>query len=488
MILFDLIIQRTKDGLEEEYISENLKPGNLNSEIEETLKDERRTATKLANQSDVYSIQITKNYRVYSLIVSNIIDNQKRAGFYAIRLYTPKKYPLSNFQVLLNDINNKYVEYERNGIPKDSQDYSETLRYLPLEVKQQDFISVQSNEEAFFYFDSSNTQLSVFNDTIIALFNKVYAFNQDVAVSSELIQSLGLKSLDEKRHNLKEVRITNNDRILNELRINNVPIGFKSDDDELTVILKKNDLLEYNTKDNPKFKQDSGFFIDIKKVYKAPPKPITPKGPKNRSFFDEYGMYLLIVVMILFLGIGSWYFILDGKSFIEKYNNPVVEEKIQIEDKKEPSIDSTEIIFEYEGSQKDSSVFKTSFPKLEKYRFRLDNKKWSYKNTERRNRYVEFNKKTLDDIIKNDSLKFNEDLKKEFFKNLKDKSGQEVIDKKEENIKPESTIGKTKKTSKSPTIPKIIPVTEDQKGKGNNKDEFSNENAIEGKKNKKNDR
>ena len=61
MILFDLIIQRTKDGLEEEYISENLKPGNLNSEIEETLKDERRTATKLANQSDVYSIQITKN-------------------------------------------------------------------------------------------------------------------------------------------------------------------------------------------------------------------------------------------------------------------------------------------------------------------------------------------------------------------------------------------------------------------------------------------
>lgn len=444
MKLFDLIIQRTKDGLEEEYISENLKLGNLNSEIEETLKDERRTATKLANQSDVYSIQITKNYRVYSLIVTKIIDNQKRAGFYAIRLYAPKRNPLADFQARLHKINKKYIEYERNAIPKDSQDYSDTLQYLPLEVKQQDFISVQSNEEAFCFFESSNTQLSnEFNDKSIALFNKVYAFNQDVAVSKELIQSLGLKSLEEKRQNLKEVRITNNDRVLNELKINNVPISFKADDGDFTVILKKNDLLEYNTKDNPKFKQDTSLIINVQRKHYANPSPPT-RGSKKPGFFETYGIYFIMIAMIAMLGFGSWYFFLKEDAPIQENQEEFNEQQLQVNNQ------TIKFIKISEGSPMDS-IYTTNFPKLEKYRFQFINKKWRYKNTEGKNIYNDFYVNDLDEIIKKDSINISADLKLEFLNNLKVISGHEII-KKEDSKNNADEISKAEQATKKESV------------------------------------
>ena len=70
-------------------------------------------ATKLSNQSDVYAVQLTKNFRVYSLIVTNVSDFVGGAGFYAIRLYAPKENPLNNFVVILDDLKNKYLDYNR---------------------------------------------------------------------------------------------------------------------------------------------------------------------------------------------------------------------------------------------------------------------------------------------------------------------------------------------------------------------------------------
>ena len=60
------------------------------------------------------------------------------------------------------------------------------LEYIPLEVKQQDFLHVKYNDNAFCYYDSSNVQLSnIFNAKGIVLFNKVYAFNKEKAVAGK---------------------------------------------------------------------------------------------------------------------------------------------------------------------------------------------------------------------------------------------------------------------------------------------------------------
>ena len=146
MNLFGLIIQRTTSGLNDMFVSDNLKEIRNSSDIEKTTDDENKYATKLANQSDVYTVQLTTNYRVYSLVITDATDSFGRAGFYAIRLYAPKKYPLAKFEIILQQINNKYLEFNSNGTPKSSQEYNNLLSEIPLEVNQQDFIHIKSND------------------------------------------------------------------------------------------------------------------------------------------------------------------------------------------------------------------------------------------------------------------------------------------------------------------------------------------------------
>ncbi|TXH79086.1 MAG: hypothetical protein E6Q79_00450 [Romboutsia sp.] len=454
-----LIIQRTNTnaGFNDVFISDNLKDIRNSVEIENTAKDEREFSTKLANQSDVYVVELTKNYRVYSLIINdNIYDSFGRAGFYAIRLYTEKKYPLANFEERLHLINKKYLEFEKNGIAKNSQDYSELLvQNMLLEVKQQDYIYQKSNINAFCFYDPNNTQLSnLFNSKGIALYNKIYAFDKEKAVSGEIIQSIGLKIFDSTQNNLKEVIFNNNYLILKELKVNNIPLDFKADETEFSVLIKNEDVLEYNTKDNPTFKKAIGFIIHVERKQIVIPQQDPNRGKKKPSFWAENGIYLATLFLTIALGGGAWYIFSEDEKIDEE--NQIVNEQPQ-NVKNEVKKDSITITFVADGSVKDSSVFKTNYPKLEKYRFRLDNKKWSYKNTEKKNGYVVFYKSNLDEIIKKDSLNLNQSQKNSFIENLEKIGKQEILDK-EDSIQNSSEKNKadTKTKKKSETSKKEV--------------------------------
>lgn len=454
MNLFGLIIQRTTSGLNDMFVSDNLKGIRNSSEIEKTTDDENKYATKLANQSEVYTVQLTTNYRVYSLVITDATDSFGRAGFYAIRLYTPKKYPLANFEVILQQINKKYLEFDSNGISKNSQEYDNLLKYIPLEVKQQDFLHVKSNDNTFCYYDSSNTQLSnIFNAKSIALYNKVYAFNKEKAVSDEIMKSLGLKSLQESKNSFKEVIINNNYKVLKELKVNNNPIEFNSDESDFTVIINKEDIIEYNTIDDLKFKQDTSLIINVQRKQYTPP-PSRPRSQKKPGFFETYGMYFIMVVMIAILGFGSWYFFLKDDAPVNDDNNTVNQESVTPVDTEKTIADTSKIEFIADGSIKDSTVFRTSYPKLDKYNFQFKNKKWKYKNTAIKNtanEYKDFYVNTLDEIIKSDSLDFGEDKKLEFLSKLKAISGHEII-KKEDNKNNADEISKAKGTNKNESV------------------------------------
>jgi hypothetical protein len=105
---FVIIIQETTAGSNQQFVSTHI---DINSpEIKGTITDERTLASQLANLSDVYSVQVTKNYKVYSLIVTNSTDFIGRSGYYAIRLYGPKGINLSNFENILANIKEKYKD------------------------------------------------------------------------------------------------------------------------------------------------------------------------------------------------------------------------------------------------------------------------------------------------------------------------------------------------------------------------------------------
>lgn len=423
---FGLIIQGTTAGFNDLYVSENLMEIRQTDEIQQTAVDEREFSTKLSNQSNVYTVQLTSDFRVYSLVDTNVTDFVGGAGFYAIRLYAPKKYPLQDFQTVLQSIYQKFLLYESDGTAKINQEYESILAYqLPLEIKQLDFIHSKSSGEAYCFYNPAEMKLSnIFNSNYIALFKKVYAFNQDVAVSAEIMMSLGLISLNDNKQDIKEVLIDNSDRVLKELKINNIPIGFKSSETEIQVLAKEGDVLEFNTTDSPKFIQGRGLLITVSKKIIPPPRP--PRNPKKPDFFKQYGVYIIMFLMVGIIGYVGWQFV-----FPEQI---IQEQPIVIQPTKQESVtNQLEIKFELDGTENEINIYKTNYPKLEKYRFKVENKKWIFKNIKGNDKYVNFFKSTVEDIIIKDSLDFSPNQKEQFITNLQNIAKVEIGNKPEKN-------------------------------------------------------
>jgi hypothetical protein len=340
-----LIIQRTNAGFSDVFISNNLKEIRNTYEIENSAIDERKYSTRLSNQSDVYTVQLTQNYKVYSLVKTNITDFVGGAGFYAIRLYIPKKYVLSDFEERLNLLNKKYIEFEKNGTSKNSQDYSELLKLeSDLNPNHQEFISLKSNENAFCLYDSNNTNLdNLFNTKNISLYNKIYAFNRDKTVSPEIIKSLGLVEFNSSVNYIREVFINNPFKVLNELKINTVSLEFKRELTEFSVVLKTGDILEYNTTDNTKFKIVTGLNEIIEKKQIAHFKPINQPKNKKNGFWEENGIYLAILLLTFILAGGTWYYF-ERETVTNNKSTQIMVELPEIK------IDYSNIEFEYDGN------------------------------------------------------------------------------------------------------------------------------------------
>ncbi|SEB06540.1 hypothetical protein SAMN05443667_11920 [Flavobacterium gillisiae] len=430
---FGLIIQETTAGSNQQFVSSYL---DINSpEIKETITDERTLASQLANLSDVYSVQITQNYKVYSLIVTNLTDFLGRSGYYAIRLYGPKEVNLTNFENILASIKEKYNTYTKSNTLND-QNYDTILSsILIVENDKKALLSLKSDANCFYYFDETNSALStVFNTRGIHLVHKVYAFNKNRAVPEAIALSSGLKAFSQINTSQKEINVINNHSLLKELKINDKNVDFNPHLSEYNILCQANDIVTYNTTEDKNFKILNGTFLSIEKKYVQRKTPIG--RPKQPSFIDEYGTYLIIVLMIICLGSGSWYFFLRDNNISTPYRpqNPISNQEAN----QNNSTTASEITFNFEGPEKDS-VFKTNYPKLDQYRFKFDNKKWSYKNKDGKDIYTDFYIETIEEINKSKPLNFNDKQKLQFLNSLKEKSDQEIL-KKETSEKVAPTI------------------------------------------------
>lgn len=451
---FGLIIEETTAGSNLQFISSHL--DRTIPEIKETLADERILATQLANLSDVYSVQITTNYKIYSLIVTNLTDFLGRSGYYAIRLYAPKNVNLSNFENILASIKAEYNNYTKSST-LNSQNYDAILSsILVLENDRKNFLSLKSNTNCFYYFDDNYSNLStVFNTKGINLVHKVYAFNRNKAVPENVAQSTGLKPFESIIAVEKEINIINNYGILKDLKINEQAVNFNPNLSEFFLLCQLNDTVTYSTSDDKTIKVVSNTFVSIdrKIVPKPPVKQYAPQnGKKKESFIDVYGTSIIIGLMTVLIGAGGWFYYQEEYAPEPHYQEPNSNYN-QIEDENSNSADASLIKFEKDSSNGEQTTYRTNYKGLEKYRFRLDNKKWTYKNTQGKDKYVEFYKTNLDEIIKTDNLEFNEDSKNKFFKNLKQIGNQEILDKKEIPVSTEKNNNSSAVKAKTATTP-----------------------------------
>ena len=311
---FGIIIQETTAGSNQQFVSTHL---DINGpEIKGTITDERTLASQLANLSDVYSVQVTKNYKVYSLIVTNSTDFIGRSGYYAIRLYGPKGINLTNFENILANIKEKYNHYTKTNT-LNNQSYEDILSSILLGGKdRKNIVSIKNSMSYFYYFDDANSNLgAILNTNAVHLVHKIYAFNKNKAVDESIALTTGLKSFSQMNASQKEISVINNWGLLNDLKINDQSIDFNPNLTEFNIICQNNDVVLYNAKDDKSYKTITNNFISIEKKYIAPPRPPkTPDGPGTRPVADNPNtMYLILGLMVLLIGGGIFYILRPEK-------------------------------------------------------------------------------------------------------------------------------------------------------------------------------
>lgn len=444
---FGLIIQETTAGSGEQFVSPHLDVNN--PEIKETITDERFIATQLANLTDVYSVQITKNYKVYSLIVTDLADFLGRSGYYAIRLYGPKGVNLTNFESILASIKERYNSYTSLN-NTDNQNYDAILSsILIIENQNKNYFSLKSNVNCFYYFEETNTALStVFNTQGINLVHKVYAFNKEKALDENSAASLGLKPYTAINTSQKEINIVNNYSILKELKVDNQTIDFNPNLTEFNLICQTNDPVVFNTTDDKNFRQINNTFASIER--KFIPRPQEPrhyaKGGK-KTFWEENGAYLGILLLIVMIGAGVFYYFKRGNNSDDPIQNTISNTEAN------QSLETGDegITFKNVGEITDS-IYKTDFKKLDNYRFKFHNGKWQYQKDGQS--YIDFYVEDIKNMINNNHL----NVKVDDFKNkLEKKSGHEIVNKetsKNQNEIKESDKNPASKSNNQNSTPK----------------------------------
>jgi hypothetical protein len=219
--------------------------------------------------------------------------------------------------------------------------------------------------------------------------------------------------------------------------------------------------LVYNTTDFANFRPIDGAFITIERKILHKPIPKHQNKGNKKTFWQENGIYLGILFLTLLFAGGTWWRF-EGRSKPKNYENTT--ETLQTP----PTDTINEIVFDTVSWSKDSSVYKTNYSKVEKYRFKVENKNWTYKNTERKNPYTAFYKNNLDEIIAKDSLQMDGKAKTEFLEALGKIGGERILEK-EVNEKTATEIKKPEeviiKEAPKPIKNKAIPASKKAKPK-----------------------
>ena len=398
---FGLIIQETTAGSNQQFVSAHL---DINSpEIKETITDERTLASQLANLSDVYSVQVTKNYKVYSLIVTNLTDFLGRSGYYAIRLYGPKGVNLTNFESILANVKEKYNNYTKSN-SLNNQNYEDILSsILIIENDRKNIVSLKSAMNFFYYFDDANSTLStVFNTKGVHLVHKIYAFNKNKAVNESIALTSGLKSFSQINASQKEINVINNYGVLNELKINDQLVDFNPNLTEFNVLCQNTDTVVYNAKEDKTYKTITNNFISIEKKFVPRPQPQNTYHSSNnhKKKNNANAMYLILGLMVLVIGGGIFYYLNQDTPQIDTQNTETNDTITGHEVTGDTAEGIKFVEKPYKESAKDKE-YTTSFSKLSKYKFVFAGRKWSYIKKENPNDIMDFNEQVLDKQVFN---------------------------------------------------------------------------------------
>jgi len=444
----ELIIQQTITGLENQFVSENLR--SRQRELAVSLTDERLLATQLANHSDVYSFQVAGAFKVFSLIGTNVSDSFGRAGFYAIRIYVAKEMQVNSIHGVLNAIGERYLKLLESHSSL-NENFADLLNsVLIIKENQNDYIFTPAKEDAVVYLEESETIDNIFRKRECSLFNKVYVFQKGIAVDVEIALRQGMVHLQKEDSRAREINLSDPENILKEVAINGQKAEFNRGAKEFTVLCWDNDRVTYNTIDDNTLRA-----VAHDHIIRSKTRTQTSK-PKNRTAGARVDLIIAAVLIVVLAG-GVWYFL--NKTSEAETNGQMASAHSPVPDssgkKAASSPENKAIVFtlvsdtiKNESDQKKwifDSAYRTQYPKLDKYRFVFKVNQWRFKNIVSKNSYEPFDHKTVNSIFKKDTLP--EEKKQEFIAALENVSSHPIRNFTPFNNPPTTIIKKTEETN-----------------------------------------
>ncbi|WP_286859424.1 MULTISPECIES: hypothetical protein [Sphingobacterium] len=296
-----LLIERTLNGLDYDYISSGLNQNEL--ERLQLSFDERNQVGQF-NEGYCYSVKRTAQHLIYSVINTSMKDNAKRNGFLAVRLIVKHNEHITSVMQYLLQITTQYINHIKDS-SLNNQNYDLILDEAAKSIKQNNSINPKITPDKTIFYQFLNLSLDqseAFNNPKLVYATKVYFLDEQSLHNEAVAKQFGFQPVEDLFAQVR--KITFNNTTTNGLRL-------KINEEEERSLLKdqflicmKGDRIQYKLTFDTRYKEVSIFEgeIEVRPEEPRPPRPSNQEPERSSSGL----VWAWIIGPILGIAIGYW--------------------------------------------------------------------------------------------------------------------------------------------------------------------------------------
>jgi len=211
-----LLIERTLNGLDYDYISSGLNQNEL--ERLQLSFDERNQVGQF-NEGYCYSVKRTAQHLIYSVINTSMKDNAKRNGFLAVRLIVKHNEHITSVMQYLLQITTQYINHIKDS-SLNNQNYDLILEEAAKSIKQNNSINPKITPDKTIFYQFLNLgldQSEAFDNPKLIYATKVYFMDEQSVHNEAVAKQFGFQSIENLFAQVR--KITFNNTTTNGLRV-----------------------------------------------------------------------------------------------------------------------------------------------------------------------------------------------------------------------------------------------------------------------------
>lgn len=296
-----LLIERTLNGLDYDYISSGLNQNEL--ERLQLSFDERNQVGQF-NEGYCYSVKRTGQHLIYSVINTSMKDNAKRNGFLAVRLIVKHNEHITNVMQYLLQITTQYINHIKDS-SLNNQNYDLILEEAAKSIKQNNSINPKITPDKTIFYQFLNLgldQSEAFNNPKLVYATKVYFLDEQSLHNEAVAKQFDFQSVADLFAQVRKITLNNTSTYGLRIKINEEEERSLLKDQFL--ICMKGDRIQYKLTFDTRYKEVSIFEgeVEVRPEEPRPPKPSNQEPERSSN-----GLVLAwIIGPIIGIAIGYW--------------------------------------------------------------------------------------------------------------------------------------------------------------------------------------